>query len=208
MRATSENFPIADVCWCPGNSTVFACVTIDAKVQIWDLSVSSLDPAVTIDAGLEDERSSHHHDAEHGSPGTAGGSSELKSPMDPNHHDYTPASPTMGASRFMDRFDLNNQKEELLSPMAKLLKNLANEPKKRILTTVLFGEKNPILVVGDNKGNVTVYRVFEPVTINHLGPLQQYRKLKEAVMRQTDPGHAAMLMATDQSNNTSQEEKQ
>ena len=186
MRATSENFPIADVCWCPGNSTVFAFVTVDANVQIWDLSVTSLDPIVTIDAGAEDDR------VEESAPGTA--NPDGKSPLDSTHHDFgAPASPAVGASRFLDRFDAMNNKEEQLAPMAKLLKNLAVEPKRRVLTTVLFGEKNPILVVGDNKGNVTVYRVFDPITINHLGPLQQYKKLKESVVRQTDPGHAAML---------------
>src|SRR4051812_31727036 len=56
MRATGEDFPVADICWCPGNSTVFACATIDAKVQIWDLSVSSIDPVVTIDTCAEEEK--------------------------------------------------------------------------------------------------------------------------------------------------------
>lgn len=55
MRATGEDFPVTDVCWCPGNSTVFACATVDAKVQIWDLSVSSIEPVVTIDTCADDE---------------------------------------------------------------------------------------------------------------------------------------------------------
>jgi hypothetical protein len=77
--------------------------------------------------------------------------------------------------------------------MNKLIKSLMVEPKKRILTSVLFGEKNPIVAVGDNRGNVTVYRVFEPLTITHMGPLQQFQKLKAAVVRQTEPSVANVL---------------
>lgn len=45
----SGMFPITDISWCQGNSTVFSCVTVDGKAQLWDLSVSSLDPIVQID---------------------------------------------------------------------------------------------------------------------------------------------------------------
>jgi WD40 repeat protein len=55
MRGTGENFPINDISWCPDNSTVFANVTVDAKLQIWDLSISSIDPVVTVDTSLEED---------------------------------------------------------------------------------------------------------------------------------------------------------
>ena len=58
-------------------------------------------------------------------------------------------------------------------------------------------------MVGDNRGTVTVYRVFDPVTITHLGPLQQYEKLKKAILQQTDPVSAAGLQSAD----VSEEEK-
>jgi hypothetical protein len=61
------------------------------------------------------------------------------------------------------------------------------------LTTVLFGENNPIVVVGDNRGQVNVYRVFDPITITNLGPLQQFLKLKEVIVRQTDPNNVSVL---------------
>lgn len=37
------------------------------------------------------------------------------------------------------------------------------------MTTVKFGEKSPIVVVGDTSGAVLVYRIFEPVLINQQG---------------------------------------
>jgi hypothetical protein len=33
---------------------VFANVTVDAKLQVWDLSVSSIDPVVVVDTSLDD----------------------------------------------------------------------------------------------------------------------------------------------------------
>ncbi|KAJ1442872.1 hypothetical protein B484DRAFT_426712, partial [Ochromonadaceae sp. CCMP2298] len=95
-----------------------------------------------------------------------------------------------------DRLD-HTQKEDNSAPLQKIIRNLSLGTKKKVLTAVLFGEKNPCVVVGDNRGTVSVYRVFDPVTITHLGPLQQYEKLKKAIMQQTDPASAAMLQALD-----------
>ena len=39
---------MADVCWCPDNSTVFASVTGDGRLDVWDISVSTLDPVSTV----------------------------------------------------------------------------------------------------------------------------------------------------------------
>ena len=89
------------------------------------------------------------------------------------------------------------------APLQRIIKNLSCGTKKKVLTSVLFGDKNPSVVVGDNRGTVTVYRIFEPVTITHLGPLQQYEKLKKAIVQQTDPASAASLQAAD----ASEEEK-
>jgi hypothetical protein len=58
---------------------------------------------------------------------------------------------------------------------------------KRILTTLLFGEKSPIIVVGDNRGAVTVYRILQPITILNNGPTQEKQRLKAAVIGQSDP---------------------
>lgn len=195
MRGSGDTYPVNDFAWCGDNSTVFAAVTVDAKLQIWDLSVSAIDPVVTIDVGAED-KAKEAEEHEDGDAAAAG-----KNPADDFHHQHNqhhhglPGSPPMTAvSRFMDRMD-GRDKEEALTPMNRLLKSLSVEPKRRILTSVLFGEKSPVVVVGDNRGNVNVYRVFDPVTITHLGPLQQFQKLKAAIVRQTDPSTAQTLQA-------------
>ncbi len=144
---------------------------------------------VILDIGSEDLQNDSNNNANNES-------SDL--PRSPSDLHSLPNSPALGASRYGDRYDPNNANTNIsanVTPVARLLKNLAVEPKKRILTTVLFGENNPVLAVGDNRGNVSVYRVFEPITITNLGPLQQFLKLKEAVIRQTDPVNVNTLEA-------------
>ncbi len=167
---------------------VFACVTVDAKLQIWDLSVSSIDPVVTVDVGLEDKQEIEAFEL--AKQQAAANENELS-------HANLPSSPAI-PSRYGDRFDNQKDNDHNVSPMNRLLKNLTMQgsdqtPRKRVLTTVLFGEKNPIIAVGDDRGYVNIFRVFDPITITHLGPLQQYLKLKEAVIRQTDPSHTNIL---------------
>jgi hypothetical protein len=168
---------------------VFANVTVDAKLQIWDLSVSSIDPVVSLDTTLED----------------VDAATEGAEALDNASNASPPGSPLLTTGRYADRLD--HAKEEAAAangaPLQRILKNLAQGTKKKNLTSVLFGEKNPSVVVGDNRGTVTVYRIFDPVTITHLGPLQQYEKLKKAILKQTDPASAAGLEAAD----ASEEEK-
>jgi hypothetical protein len=167
-------------------------VTVDAKLQIWDLSVSSIDPVVTVDTNHEDHLES------------LGGDSTAESQEGESGSNLSPpGSPLLMTGRYADRQD--HSKEEGLgsAPLQRIIKNLSLGTKKKVLTSVLFGEKNPSVVVGDNRGTVTVYRIFDPVTITHLGPLQQYEKLKKAILQQTDPASAANLQAAD----ASEEEK-
>lgn len=35
---------VYDVAWCPSNSTVFAAVTADGRLELWDFAVSTLRP--------------------------------------------------------------------------------------------------------------------------------------------------------------------
>jgi hypothetical protein len=65
------------------------------------------------------------------------------------------------------------------APVAQLLRNLSHSVPKRSLTCLQFGERSPTIVVGDNRGAVTVYRVLDPVTITHEGPVQQTGRLKQ-----------------------------
>ena len=43
---------VADICWSPNNSTVFASVTGDGKVDVWDISINTLDPIFSLSTGL------------------------------------------------------------------------------------------------------------------------------------------------------------
>ena len=64
--------------------------------------------------------------------------------------------------------------------------------RSRVLTCVQFSETAPAIVVGDNKGCVTVYRVIEPVVVTQMGPRQQEEKLKTAIVN-LDPAAADLL---------------
>ena len=41
----------ADVCWSPTNSTVFASVTGNGRVDLWDVAVNTLDPVKSLETG-------------------------------------------------------------------------------------------------------------------------------------------------------------
>ena len=53
LRATGHDFPITDAAWCPCNSTIFAAVSQNGFLQLWDLSTSCLDPISQIDTSLD-----------------------------------------------------------------------------------------------------------------------------------------------------------
>ena len=180
MQATGESSAINDICWCPGNSTIFAAVTADAKLQIWDLSVSAIDPVTVVDTTPDDIV---HKELP--KPPT---DSELENQVD----DVTSVPPT--PAPITSKFRRNDQQEEAKdSTVTQLLKKLSTPSEKRVLTTLLFGEKSPIIVVGDNRGAVTVYRVLHPTTILNNGPTQEKQRLRAAVLVQSDPSRIKFI---------------
>ena len=42
---------MADICWSPTNSTVFASVTGDGLLEVWDVSTNTLDPVKSVATG-------------------------------------------------------------------------------------------------------------------------------------------------------------
>lgn len=193
LHCTGQDFGISDVTWCPGNSTVLAAVTNDAKLQIWDLDVSAIDPVINFDTNLDAEPDSadfgHTTSSKPGSPSTKPGSPEMLFGSTGLLHKKS-TNTTLGQSRRDDR-----DASEKETPVTKLLQSLAQSGNRRSLTCVLFGERSPIVVVGDNRGVVTVYRVMHPVLFTHQGPVQQMDRLREAILRQSDPMDAAKLSA-------------
>ena len=62
-----------------------------------------------------------------------------------------------------------------------------------------FSERAPVIVVGDNKGAVTAYRVLDPPLITHMGPIQQSERFKAAIFSLCDPATLTKLKEDEQS---------
>lgn len=184
---------------------MFANITVDAKLQIWDLSVSSIDPVVVVDTNKEDEAAAALEALKAEEQVKEEKRRDGDDDDEDEDEDFLMRPPNSSSSsniptRYSDRFEKETAKEQevITSPLLKIMKNLSmTDSKKKVLTTVLFGQRNPSVVVGDDRGTVTVYRVFDPVTITHLGPLQQYEKIKKAIFQHTDPASAVSLENAD-----------
>jgi WD40 repeat protein len=179
MRATEDShFAINDICWCQDNSTVFAAVTQNGMLQIWDMSVSCLDPVVCYNTSQDDVTAEKKEEIEAPAEDELGLAGLLGRP-----------SAGMPASGLRHEHKEEEKKETRIQ---RLVRNLASDgnttstgdtipTSQRVLTSVRFSEAAPTVVVGDNKGTVTVYRVIDPVVQTQMGPLQQTEKLKNAV---------------------------
>ena len=163
-------------------------MTSDSKLQLWDIAVSDIDPVVSIDTNLDYAESpgglleksrlgaieaAVAAAASAAAVGTAPGQRKI----------------TAGGNLRNHRTNLRGGDEEKdgsgaeSSAVAKLMKNLTG-PGKRILTSVLFGLKSPVVAVGDNRGTVIVYRILNPVTVSHEPAAVQTMNLQTALARQ------------------------
>ena len=186
IRAAGEDFAITDVCWCPDNSTVFAAVTQNGMLQIWDLAVSCLDPVVSIDTTVDDN------------------TKVIKEEVIVEESEDDPLLPGAGRTgvgglppRGPAEGSTELKEDAQVSRITRLVRNLADDEaevdnRRRVLTSVNFSEKAPAVVVGDNRGSLTVYRIIDPVIITHMGPVQQTEKIKSAVAA-LDPAVADIL---------------
>ena len=208
MKATDDDFAVTDIAWCPDNSTVFASVSQNGKLQIWDLSVSCLDPVVNVDTTGDEITKTKKSKKK----GTA-----EESEIDPETGLPIAQTSLLPPAPFGS---IGEAKEEVKETrIQRLLRNLTESsntnlvdeaplhstigdndkiasPKRRVLTCVQFSETAPAIVVGDSKGCVTVYRVIQPVVITQLGPKQQEEKLEAAVMT-LDPAAADQLKSSE-----------
>lgn len=191
FHSSGEDFSINDICWCPRNSTVFAAVTADAKFQIWDISISEIDPIISLDTNLDID------------PTKEGVEEKIASTPNQVGQITTASRKSTAASQnrkeYGIRNDSNNREDnDKETPVTRLLKSLGQKnPLRRTLTTVTFSENSPVAVVGDSKGVITVYRVNEPIIITDTSnPTVQTMKLKEAVWREADPADVAKLQTT------------
>ena len=192
FHTTGADYAINDLAWCPGNSTVFAAITEDGKIQLWDLTVSCIDPVTSIDTN--------------GDPALwAAGGMEVVKPVEvkPDDDDDLDAPvvpvvlPSVATAGHRGRPGENEKKEDD-TPVNKLLKNLqALQKSKRALTSVVFSEHSPILIVGDSRGVVTLYRILKPNAVTTESKLEGTRKLRDAILATADPTLAAKLNSFD-----------
>jgi WD40 repeat protein len=184
IKVLNEDFAVNDISWCPGNSTVFASVNSNGKLFIWDLTESSIDPVATVDTN-SDEQVISYIAALKGETGE-----KKEEDVDPSS---TPATPAI-----MTRYDRNKKEDEKQEPpVTKLINSLTNGSIKRELTCVRFGLTSPCIAVGDNIGTISIYRVIDPVTIVHEGPLQQLQRLKAVLTKNLDPSQLEALAKSD-----------
>ena len=190
MRASGEDFAVTDVCWCPDNSTVFAAVTQNGILQIWDLSVSCLDPVVAYDTNADDVVSKKR-------PATSAADDDALALPGRNigTASMPPAAP-LGRALGSAPAEVPEMKESRIQRLVRNLEEGSQAKPRRVLTSVAFCERAPAVVVGDSNGALTVYRVIDPVIITHMGPVQQTEKIKAAVTA-LDPSVAALLLSVD-----------
>lgn len=131
MKASGEQNAINDVAWCPDNATIFAAVTADAKLQIWDLNASSIDPLVTVDTVLDDVLCGKQDDQHQRKEETPCATDSAAATETPGLHNRARLP---GGRNTMPQADLH-------APVAQLLKNLSQTVPKRSLTCLQFGEK-------------------------------------------------------------------
>lgn len=188
FHTTGADFAVNDVCWCPGNSSVFAAVSADAKIQLWDLNNSCIDPVTIIDTNADPALWA----AGGFMPAAAKEAGKAKEGDSDDEFDAPPPVPPPQ----LHRPNAVQQKVDDDTPVHKLLKNLqAMQQTKRSLTTVVFSEHSPILIVGDSRGVVTLYRVLKPNAVTNETKVEKSHKLRQAILRQADPVTAAKLVA-------------
>ena len=130
FQTTDVSDGVFDVAWSPLRSTLFASVTGDGHLQVWDASV--LNPLISIQV-FEDEDEQDHTDDAAPVGGAGGAGAGATSPGGP--------SSARGAA-------------------AAGISTEPKERKPKRLTSVLFALNAPVIVTGDNTGRVDVYRLL------------------------------------------------
>lgn len=166
-------------------------------MQIWDLLVSSIDPVVLVDT--EQDELQYCRIATSPAAGNADDSRVVHS----NNNlidSATDDDQGLNATNTANSFKLPTAGTQLMTggTVVKLLRNYQQSKQKKELTCLSFNEKSPIIAVGDNLGTVLLYRVLEPQTHTHEGPIQQHSKLKATIMKLIDPSNVSRLQVLEE----------
>ncbi len=156
-------------------------MTADAKFQVWDLSVSDIDPIISIDTNDDIPKEESATTAETDNAANTAGTARTKTNM------------LNGVRRDNHKAEAREDSDKD-TPVPKLLKHLCTGLPKRSLTSIIFAENSPVAMIGDNRGIITVYRINEPNIMKDISlPVEQAKALTEAVYRNADPADIAKL---------------
>lgn len=162
-------------------------MTSDAKLQLWDISVSSIDPVVSLDTNVDYSESAagliEKSNADIVKEAQAA-IAHLRAASNNPLRKVAAMKNRQGGVKANNEDEKDGGEGSAASPVAKLLKNLNSGLSNRSLTSVLFGIKSPVVAVGDNRGTVIVYRIIDPVTVTHEPAVVQMAKLQRAIARQ------------------------
>lgn len=166
----------------------FAAVTSDARLQLWDIAQSAIDPVVSLNTNMDYAESPagaiERSNAELVKEVQVAIASLKASNNNPLRKVAAMKNRNGVAARAGDDDKEGGETSNGSNAVAKLLKNLNSGLGKRALTSVLFGIKSPVVAVGDNRGTVIVYRILDPVTVTHESPAIQMAKLQRTLARQ------------------------
>uniref|UniRef100_A0A7S3ZFE6 Dynein axonemal intermediate chain 4 n=1 Tax=Lotharella globosa TaxID=91324 RepID=A0A7S3ZFE6_9EUKA len=133
LELKKDKDKIQGLAWAPFDSCVFASISRDASLKVWDLSSSTMNPLISVTVPAWDPR-----------PDVAEGEAASKLGSRPESPGYTASaagSPNRPASPATETGDFKN---ELPPPE---------------LTCVEFAPNSPVVLVGGNDGIVRVYRI-------------------------------------------------
>lgn len=149
---------VNDVVWAPKDSTVFASVTGDGRVEIWDVSQTTLRPVICYHAKEDDPE-----------------------PEEDEAKEDAPAKDDDGSS--LDDSDLD---DDSVSQVKTPEPEKVLVAKKKQLSCVRFAMDTQVLVTGDASGSVDVYKIFGMLDMNRTRILGlELERLSQAM--QPDP---------------------
>jgi len=164
LRLKKDKEPIQGLAWAPYDSCVFASVSRDSTIKVWDLSQSTMNPLVSKTIVPTNNRREHELLREHRSHGKQDPESRPDSPL--LQTGQTP-QPRSSPQRAITGASIGAGDE--------------NCPIPPELTCVTFAPDSPVVLVGGSDGVVRVYRITNVSVPMGLTAEDQAARLDKAV---------------------------